>query len=66
MPGDETKVKAVLRIRIRMDPFHLVGSGSVSETVDLDPIWIRVAPQTNQNHSIKKSKLSVNILFTQG
>ena len=38
--------------------------GSVSENVDLDPIWIRVAPKTNKNHAIKKSKLSVNILFT--
>ena len=30
-------LKAVFRIRIRSDPYHLVGSGSVSGNVDMDP-----------------------------
>ena len=28
---------SVFRIRIRSDPYHLAGSGSVSGNVDLDP-----------------------------
>ena len=28
---------AVFRIRIRLDPYHLAGSGSTSGNVDLDP-----------------------------
>lgn len=31
------RFKTVFRIRIRSDPYHLVGSGSVSGNVDMDP-----------------------------
>ena len=30
-------LKAVFRIRIRLDPYHLAGSGSTSGNVDMDP-----------------------------
>ena len=33
-----------------MDPYHLGGSGSVSDDTDPDP---GIAPKTNQNHVIK-------------
>ena len=37
--------------------YQCFGSGSVSDDTDPDP---DIAPKTNQNHAIKKSKLSVN------
>ena len=46
-------LNTVLRIRIRSDPYHLVGSGSVLNDTDPDP---GIAPKTNQNH-IKKIKI---------
>ena len=36
-----------------MDPYHLVGFGSVSNDTDPDP---GIAPNTNQNH-VKKIKI---------
>ena len=50
---DPPKAVLRIRIRIRMDPYHLVGSGSGTVLNDTDP---GIAPKTNQNH-VKKIKI---------
>ena len=35
--NNDIQLKPVFRIRIRLDPYHLAGSGSTSGNVDLDP-----------------------------